>query len=155
MQRASVTWPLSALNERACLPRSMRSEATKQLLILPRSVWSSPTTRSSQSAVTYIAGHVYTGAVLECSSRRSRSDAHQIRERRWKLAKEVSECPVCKAALTDDKIIPLYGRGTVLSRDPRKHDLAIPQRPAAQRPPTVSRYSSQCLSAGLARHHVF
>lgn len=39
-------------------------------------------------------------------------------------------CPVCKAGISRDKVVPLYGRGSSNSTDPRtKH----PPRPRAQR----------------------
>lgn len=39
-------------------------------------------------------------------------------------------CPVCKAAISKDKVIPLYGRGSTNQQDPR---LKVPPRPAGQR----------------------
>ncbi|CAL8069889.1 unnamed protein product [Calicophoron daubneyi] len=39
-------------------------------------------------------------------------------------------CPVCKAAISRDKVIPLYGRGADYTRDPRNK---IPPRPAGHR----------------------
>ncbi|KAA0193409.1 hypothetical protein HAZT_HAZT000213 [Hyalella azteca] len=39
-------------------------------------------------------------------------------------------CPVCKAAISRDKVIPLYGRGADSSSDPRNK---APPRPAGQR----------------------
>lgn len=39
-------------------------------------------------------------------------------------------CPVCKAAINREKVVPLYGRGGTNQQDPReKH----PPRPAGQR----------------------
>lgn len=49
------------------------------------------------------------------------------------------ECPVCKAILEEEKVIPLYGRGKTPT-DPRSKPVpgvAIPNRPAGQRPETV------------------
>ena len=50
-------------------------------------------------------------------------------------------CPVCKAGVTKDNVIPLYGRGTEPidpRTKPRNHDSNnnddVPTRPAAQRP---------------------
>ncbi|BFZ05350.1 hypothetical protein BsWGS_08389 [Bradybaena similaris] len=39
-------------------------------------------------------------------------------------------CPVCKAAISKDKVIPIYGRGNPNPEDPRKK---LPPRPAGQR----------------------
>ncbi|KAK6625060.1 hypothetical protein RUM43_005351 [Polyplax serrata] len=39
-------------------------------------------------------------------------------------------CPVCKAAINKDKVIPLYGRGSSKQEDPRNK---VPPRPAGQR----------------------
>lgn len=51
------------------------------------------------------------------------------------------ECPVCKALVEEDKIVPLYGRGKVGSPDPRSKAIPgvnIPHRPAGRRPETAS-----------------
>ncbi|XP_051165551.1 E3 ubiquitin-protein ligase RNF185-like isoform X2 [Leptopilina boulardi] len=39
-------------------------------------------------------------------------------------------CPVCKAAISKEKVIPLYGRGATKQEDPRNN---VPPRPAGQR----------------------
>lgn len=39
-------------------------------------------------------------------------------------------CPVCKAAIDREKVVPLYGRGGGSQTDPRDK---MPQRPQAQR----------------------
>ncbi|KAK3884672.1 hypothetical protein Pcinc_011057 [Petrolisthes cinctipes] len=39
-------------------------------------------------------------------------------------------CPVCKAAISRDKVIPLYGRGSGNQQDPRDK---LPPRPSGQR----------------------
>jgi E3 ubiquitin-protein ligase RNF5 len=39
-------------------------------------------------------------------------------------------CPVCKAAISKEKVIPLYGRNSEKQQDPRK---TTPPRPQAQR----------------------
>ncbi|KAL1212173.1 E3 ubiquitin-protein ligase RMA1H1 [Cardamine amara subsp. amara] len=49
------------------------------------------------------------------------------------------ECPVCKALVQDDKLVPLYGRGKNQT-DPRLKrypGLQIPERPTGQRPETA------------------
>ncbi|XP_061521383.1 E3 ubiquitin-protein ligase RNF185 isoform X1 [Phycodurus eques] len=40
------------------------------------------------------------------------------------------QCPVCKASISRDKVIPLYGRGSYSQEDPR---LKTPPRPQGQR----------------------
>eukprot|EP01126_Amoeba_proteus_P049471 TRINITY_DN578_c0_g1_i4.p1 TRINITY_DN578_c0_g1~~TRINITY_DN578_c0_g1_i4.p1 ORF type:complete len:119 (+),score=9.45 TRINITY_DN578_c0_g1_i4:266-622(+) len=46
-------------------------------------------------------------------------------------------CPVCKAALGKDKLIPIYGRGGD-NKDPRE---TTPARPPGQRSEPVPRYT--------------
>ncbi|KAH7567321.1 hypothetical protein JRO89_XS07G0052100 [Xanthoceras sorbifolium] len=49
------------------------------------------------------------------------------------------ECPVCKAVVEEEKLVPLYGRGKT-STDPRSKSIPgvnIPNRPAGQRPETA------------------
>lgn len=49
------------------------------------------------------------------------------------------ECPVCKALIQEEKLVPLYGRGKTPS-DPRSRSIPgihIPNRPAGQRPETA------------------
>ncbi|CAI9763695.1 unnamed protein product [Fraxinus pennsylvanica] len=49
------------------------------------------------------------------------------------------ECPVCKALIEEEKLVPLYGRGNN-STDPRSKSIPgmeIPHRPAGQRPETA------------------
>ncbi|KAH7277410.1 hypothetical protein KP509_39G049500 [Ceratopteris richardii] len=58
------------------------------------------------------------------------------------------ECPVCKALVEEDKLVPLYGRGNANSSDPRKKPPPtaysdIPHRPPGQRPPPASPSSGQ------------
>ena len=44
-------------------------------------------------------------------------------------------CPVCKAALEINKVIPIYGRGCDFDpRDACKELEPVPRRPAGQRP---------------------
>uniref|UniRef100_A0A8C7EP38 E3 ubiquitin-protein ligase RNF n=1 Tax=Neovison vison TaxID=452646 RepID=A0A8C7EP38_NEOVI len=49
---------------------------------------------------------------------------------------ERQECPVCKAGISREKVVPLYGRGSQKSQDPR---LKTPPRPQGQRPAPESR----------------
>ncbi|KAI3911784.1 hypothetical protein MKW92_002810 [Papaver armeniacum] len=52
------------------------------------------------------------------------------------------ECPVCKALVQEDKLVPLYGRGKTSADDPRLKSIPetdIPNRPEAQRPETANR----------------
>nr|XP_040054132.1 E3 ubiquitin-protein ligase RNF185 isoform X1 [Gasterosteus aculeatus aculeatus] len=51
-------------------------------------------------------------------------------------------CPVCKAGISRDKVIPLYGRGSTGQQDPRER---TPPRPQGQRPVQVKGHA-QCLS---------
>nr|DAD21766.1 TPA_asm: hypothetical protein HUJ06_023229 [Nelumbo nucifera] len=49
------------------------------------------------------------------------------------------ECPVCKALVQEEKLVPLYGRGKTPT-DPRSKSIPginIPNRPAGQRPETA------------------
>lgn len=49
------------------------------------------------------------------------------------------ECPVCKALVQEEKLVPLYGRGKTQT-DPRTKSypgIEIPHRPSGQRPPTA------------------
>ncbi|KAE8703800.1 Nucleotide-diphospho-sugar transferases superfamily protein [Hibiscus syriacus] len=49
------------------------------------------------------------------------------------------ECPVCKALIQEEKLVPLYGTGQSQT-DPRSKsypDMEIPNRPAGQRPTTA------------------
>ncbi|KAF8410633.1 hypothetical protein HHK36_003165 [Tetracentron sinense] len=49
------------------------------------------------------------------------------------------ECPVCKALVQEEKLVPLYGRGKTPA-DPRSKSIPginIPNRPAGQRPETA------------------
>lgn len=39
-------------------------------------------------------------------------------------------CPVCKSAISKEKVVPLYGRGSKKTGDPRE---TVPPRPAGQR----------------------
>ncbi|KAK9877044.1 hypothetical protein WA026_016073 [Henosepilachna vigintioctopunctata] len=39
-------------------------------------------------------------------------------------------CPVCKASISKEKVVPLYGRGSSKQEDPREK---VPPRPAGQR----------------------
>ncbi|CAN8284050.1 unnamed protein product [Cochlearia groenlandica] len=49
------------------------------------------------------------------------------------------ECPVCKAIVEDDKLVPLYGRGKNQTdpRTKRYPGIKIPNRPPGQRPDTA------------------
>ncbi|XP_010533245.1 PREDICTED: E3 ubiquitin-protein ligase RNF185 [Tarenaya hassleriana] len=49
------------------------------------------------------------------------------------------ECPVCKALIEEEKLVPLYGRGKS-STDPRSKSvpgIEVPNRPSGQRPETA------------------
>ncbi|XP_052197784.1 uncharacterized protein LOC127804797 [Diospyros lotus] len=59
---------------------------------------------------------------------------------RWlRLHSHSHECPVCKAVIQEEKLVPLYGRGKNPT-DPRSKPVPgvdIPSRPAGQRPATA------------------
>ncbi|KAA8531795.1 hypothetical protein F0562_006488 [Nyssa sinensis] len=59
---------------------------------------------------------------------------------RWlHLHSHSQECPVCKALIQEEKLVPLYGRGKTPT-DPRSKPVLgaeIPSRPAGQRPETA------------------
>ncbi|CAA3026751.1 E3 ubiquitin-protein ligase RNF5-like [Olea europaea var. sylvestris] len=60
---------------------------------------------------------------------------------RWlQLHSYSHECPVCKALIREEKLIPLYGRGKMPCDSRSKHvsGIEIPNRPAGQRPATAS-----------------
>lgn len=65
------------------------------------------------------------------------------------------ECPVCKALIQEEKLVPLYGRGKTPS-DPRSKSIpndSIPSRPAGQRPETAPPVANPVshLGVGLMR----
>jgi len=54
---------------------------------------------------------------------------------KWMCQQESPQCPVCKAAVSKDRLIPIYGRGGS-THDPRlsaAESDAVPDRPAAPR----------------------
>ncbi|MED6122662.1 hypothetical protein PIB30_041919 [Stylosanthes scabra] len=56
------------------------------------------------------------------------------------LHSQSQECPVCKALIEEEKLVPLYGRGKT-STDPRSKAIPgvnIPHRPTGQRPETAA-----------------
>ncbi|KAM3825917.1 E3 ubiquitin-protein ligase RNF185 isoform 1-T3 [Vipera latastei] len=57
-------------------------------------------------------------------------------------------CPVCKAGISRDKVIPLYGRGSTGQQDPREK---TPPRPQGQRPEPENRgnYGVNILGSSL------
>ncbi|XP_054166271.1 E3 ubiquitin-protein ligase RNF185-like isoform X2 [Oppia nitens] len=70
---------------------------------------------SAKDAVVSLCGHLFCWPCL-----------HQ-----WLETKPSRQtCPVCKAAISRDKVIPLYGRGSADKRDPRDR---LPPRPQGQR----------------------
>ncbi|KAM8828570.1 E3 ubiquitin-protein ligase RNF185 isoform 3-T3 [Spinachia spinachia] len=54
-------------------------------------------------------------------------------------------CPVCKAGISRDKVIPLYGRGSTGQQDPRER---TPPRPQGQRPEPENRGGFQGFGFG-------
>lgn len=58
---------------------------------------------------------------------------------RWIETRPASPvCPVCKAGIGKDKVIPVYGRDNTERKDPRDK---LPPRPQAQRPEPESNYN--------------
>ncbi|KAJ3696162.1 hypothetical protein LUZ60_001539 [Juncus effusus] len=51
------------------------------------------------------------------------------------------ECPVCKALIEEEKLVPLYGRGKV-REDPRTRSREIPSRPTGQRPQQAEQFGN-------------
>ncbi|VTJ75621.1 Hypothetical predicted protein [Marmota monax] len=76
---------------------------------------------TAREAVVSVCGHLYCWPCL-----------HQWLETR----PERQECPVCKAGISREKVVPLYGRGSQKPQDPR---LKTPPRPQGQRPAPESR----------------
>ncbi|XP_053577979.1 E3 ubiquitin-protein ligase RNF5 [Bombina bombina] len=70
---------------------------------------------TAREPVVSVCGHLYCWPCL-----------HQWLETR----PERQECPVCKAGISRDKVIPIYGRGESNPQDPR---LKTPPRPQGQR----------------------
>uniref|UniRef100_A0A674EW20 RING-type E3 ubiquitin transferase n=1 Tax=Salmo trutta TaxID=8032 RepID=A0A674EW20_SALTR len=54
-------------------------------------------------------------------------------------------CPVCKAGISREKVIPLYGRGSTGQQDPRER---TPPRPQGQRPEPENRGGFQGFGFG-------
>lgn len=61
------------------------------------------------------------------------------------------QCPVCKAGISRDKVIPLYGRGSSSQEDPR---LKTPPRPQGQRTEPESRGGGMFQGFGDAGFHM-
>ncbi|XP_015366881.1 PREDICTED: E3 ubiquitin-protein ligase RNF185-like [Diuraphis noxia] len=60
-------------------------------------------------------------------------------------------CPVCKAAINKDKVIPIYGRGNSKQEDPRNK---VPPRPAGQRTESDANNSLPTFSFGEGNFHL-
>eukprot|EP00095_Tigriopus_kingsejongensis_P010439 snap_masked-scaffold294_size218657-processed-gene-1.5 protein:Tk10439 transcript:snap_masked-scaffold294_size218657-processed-gene-1.5-mRNA-1 annotation:"ring finger" len=71
---------------------------------------------TARDAVISLCGHLFCWPCL-----------HQWLETR----PQMQICPVCKAGISQDKVIPLYGRGNTDRKDPRDK---VPPRPKGQRP---------------------
>ncbi|XP_027073493.1 uncharacterized protein [Coffea arabica] len=78
----------------------------------------------AQDPIVTLCGHLY---CWPCLFRWLRHHSHS------------HECPVCKALIQEEKLVPLYGRGRTAT-DPRSKPVPgveIPDRPAGQRPQTA------------------
>jgi len=61
---------------------------------------------------------------------------------KWlQLQADCQTCPVCKSAISRDKLIPVYGRGKE-QKDPRLKGEQIPVRPSGQRTEPVPPYQT-------------
>eukprot|EP00474_Spongospora_subterranea_P000471 CRZ00929.1 hypothetical protein [Spongospora subterranea] len=49
------------------------------------------------------------------------------------LESNQTSCPVCRAGISRDNLIPFFGRGSVSTEDPRSSDPNIPERPTRPR----------------------
>ncbi|KAE8585217.1 hypothetical protein XENTR_v10021248 [Xenopus tropicalis] len=76
---------------------------------------------TAREPVVSVCGHLYCWPCL-----------HQWLETR----PDRQECPVCKAGISREKVIPIYGRGDSNQKDPR---LKTPPRPQGQRPEPENR----------------
>ncbi|XP_062268780.1 E3 ubiquitin-protein ligase RNF185 isoform X2 [Platichthys flesus] len=85
---------------------------------------------TAKDAVISLCGHLFCWPCL-----------HQWLETR--PSKQV--CPVCKAGISRDKVIPLYGRGSTGQQDPRER---TPPRPQGQRPEPENRGGFQGFGFG-------
>uniref|UniRef100_A0A2K5RJV9 E3 ubiquitin-protein ligase RNF n=1 Tax=Cebus imitator TaxID=2715852 RepID=A0A2K5RJV9_CEBIM len=74
------------------------------------------------------------GATFECNI--SLETAREAVVSWLETQPERQECPVCKAGISREKVVPLYGRGSQKPQDPR---LKTPPRPQGQRPAPESR----------------
>ncbi|KAM5200442.1 E3 ubiquitin-protein ligase RNF185 isoform 3-T15 [Hipposideros larvatus] len=89
------------------------------------SVWTQPRTPSSACAAT-------SSVFLSCLQWLETRPNRQV-------------CPVCKAGISRDKVIPLYGRGSTGQQDPREK---TPPRPQGQRPEPENRGGFQGFGFG-------
>lgn len=92
---------------------------------------------TAREAVISMCGHLYCWPCL-----------HQWLETR----PERQECPVCKAGISREKVVPLYGRGSQKPQDPR---LKTPPRPQGQRSAPESRGGFQPFGDTGAFHFSF
>ncbi|XP_028911245.1 E3 ubiquitin-protein ligase RNF5 [Ornithorhynchus anatinus] len=92
---------------------------------------------TAREAVVSLCGHLYCWPCL-----------HQWLETR----PDQQECPVCKARISREKVVPLYGRGSQEPKDPR---LKTPPRPQGQRPPPENREGFQTFGEAGGFHLSF
>ncbi|EDL26795.1 ring finger protein 5, isoform CRA_a [Mus musculus] len=92
---------------------------------------------TAREAVVSVCGHLYCWPCL-----------HQWLETR----PDRQECPVCKAGISREKVVPLYGRGSQKPQDPR---LKTPPRPQGQRPAPLeeNQYWESCAGLSLLLDH--
>ena len=81
---------------------------------------------TARDAVISLCGHLFCWPCLHC----------------WIETKPHNQtCPVCKSAISKEKVIPLYGRNSTDKKDPRDK---IPPRPQGQRSEPVRNVSILC-----------
>lgn len=79
---------------------------------------------------------------------------------RWtKLHADSPQCPVCKAGVEKESVIPIYGRGRTQADDPRQRPLsdddAVPPRPAGHRPTPLRAVGGGAGGVHTNFHHPF
>ncbi|XP_040376694.1 E3 ubiquitin-protein ligase RMA1H1-like [Oryza brachyantha] len=100
--------------------------------------------------VVTLCGHLYCWA---CIYEWLHTDGHGADDSSGDASSTRRPCPMCKAAVSPDTLVPLYGRGGGRSRKARSGS-AIPCRPTVHRQPPVERRSDQSIdySGGDHRH---
>jgi len=112
-----ATRALRGAGKRRCLLRRLRPELRRPGSSFECNIC----LETPNDPVVTLCGHLFCWA---CLYRWLRGHAH------------TNECPVCKAGVEEDKVVPLYGRGKA-SCDPRQRPVPgaeVPNRPTGRRP---------------------